>query len=83
MKSSIFLTRRNDVEDLELLDGEVRLLSIQDSSPSSGDEIGGAYVTISQQAAERERRTQQIRQAQRQQQPGANTSRRHPDPWLS
>jgi len=66
MKSSAFLTRRSDVEDLESFDGEVRLLSIQDSSPaSSNDEIGGAYMTISERATERERRSQQNRQAQR------------------
>jgi len=66
MKSPAFLTRRSDIEDLESLDGDVRLLSIQESSPtSSNDEIGGAYMTISERATERERHKQQNRQTQR------------------
>lgn len=68
MKSPAFQAKRTYVEDLENLDGEVRLLPLSESSPPGfNDEVGGAYVTISQQATEREHRMQQARQAQEQQ----------------
>lgn len=74
MKSPAFQASRTYVEDLEQFDGELRLLPLNQSSPPSyNDEVGGAYVTISQQATEREHRMQQARQAQEQQrQAGAN-----------
>ncbi|KXN86307.1 Developmental regulator flbA [Leucoagaricus sp. SymC.cos] len=68
MKSPGFQASRTYVEDLELFDGELRLLPLSESSPPAfNDEVGGAYVTISQQATEREHRMQQARQAQEQQ----------------
>ncbi|KAF5363852.1 hypothetical protein D9756_000592 [Leucocoprinus leucothites] len=75
MKSPGFqVSQRTYAEDLENFDGEVRLLSLQETSPPGyNEEVGGAYVTISQQATEREHRMQQARQAQEQQrQPGGN-----------
>jgi hypothetical protein len=73
MKSPAFQAKRTYVEDLENLDGEVRLLGLSESSPPGfNDDVGGAYVTISQQATEREHRMQQARQAQEQRQPAAH-----------
>ena len=47
---------RNWVEDFDPTDDDVRLLSSAPSQPPGlgGEEVGGAYVTISQQASERQ-----------------------------
>ncbi|KAF9451998.1 hypothetical protein P691DRAFT_805815 [Macrolepiota fuliginosa MF-IS2] len=76
IKTPNFQNARTWVEDLELFDQDIRLLPVTgpSSPPGLNDEVGGAYVTISQQATEREHRMQQARQAQEQQQRQAGTS---------
>lgn len=51
---------RNWVEDFDPTDDDVRLLSSAPSQPPGlgSNEEGGAYITISQQASEREHRQQ-------------------------
>lgn len=68
IKTPSFQNARTWVEDLELFDQDIRLLPVTgpSSPPGLNDEVGGAYVTISQQATEREHRMQQARQAQEQ-----------------
>jgi hypothetical protein len=62
------------VEDFELFDQDIRLLPLAgpSSPPGLNDDVGGAYVTISQQATEREHRLQQARQQEEQQRLGAH-----------
>lgn len=51
---------RNWVEDFDPTENDIHLLSVGPASPpglnGSSDEVGGAYMTISQQASEREHR---------------------------
>lgn len=57
---------RNWVEDFDPTDDDVRLLSSGPSQPpglGNNEESGGAYITISQQASEREHRQQQAHTA--------------------
>jgi hypothetical protein len=53
IKTPKFLAMRNWVEDLDPNDDNLRMLS---SPPGLAEETGGAYITISQQASEREHR---------------------------
>lgn len=64
IKTPDFQKARTWVEDIELFEQDIRLLPITgpSSPPGLNDEVGGAYVTISQQATEREHRKQQARQ---------------------
>jgi GTPase-activating protein SST2 len=52
---------RNWVEDFDPTDDDVRLLASAPSQPPGlgVEETGGAYITISQHASEREHRQQQ------------------------
>ncbi|KAE9395641.1 regulator of G protein signaling superfamily [Gymnopus androsaceus JB14] len=62
IKTPKFLAMRNWVEDFDPTDDDVRLLSSAPSQPpglGTSEESGGAYITISQQASEREHRQQQ------------------------
>ncbi|KAF7301590.1 CRG1 protein [Mycena indigotica] len=57
IKTPKFLAVRNWVEDLEANDDSIRMLPTNPSSPPGlAEEQGGAYITISQQASEREHR---------------------------
>jgi GTPase-activating protein SST2 len=59
IKTPKFLAMRNWVEDFDPTDDDVRLLSSGPSQPpglGGNEETGGAYITISQQASEREHR---------------------------
>ncbi|PPR02460.1 hypothetical protein CVT24_002009 [Panaeolus cyanescens] len=62
IKTPKFLAMRNWVEDFDPTENDIQLLSA--GSPMSppglnnSDEVGGAYMTISQQASEREHRQQ-------------------------
>jgi len=51
---------RNWVEDFDPTENDIHLLSAGPASPPglnvSSDEVGGAYMTVSQQASEREHR---------------------------
>ncbi|KAF9268304.1 hypothetical protein L218DRAFT_918833 [Marasmius fiardii PR-910] len=71
IKTPKFLAMRNWVEDFDPTDDDVRLLSSAPSQPPglNTEETGGAYITISQHASEREHRQQQQTQ--------------HPTPSLS
>lgn len=70
IKTPDFQSARTWVEDFELFDQDIRLLPLTgpSSPPGLNDDVGGAYVTISQQATEREHRLQQARQQEEQQQ---------------
>ncbi|KAL0581230.1 hypothetical protein V5O48_000818 [Marasmius crinis-equi] len=61
IKTPKFLAMRNWVEDFDPTDDDVRLLSSAPSQPPglNTEETGGAYITISQHASEREHRQQQ------------------------
>ncbi|GAW08245.1 regulator of G protein signaling superfamily [Lentinula edodes] len=66
IKTPKFLAMRNWVEDFDPTDDDVRLLSSGPSQPpglGNNEESGGAYITISQQASEREHRQQQAHTA--------------------
>ncbi|KAJ7229040.1 regulator of G protein signaling domain-containing protein [Mycena pura] len=57
IKTPKFLAVRNWVEDFEPGDDNIRLLPTHPSAPPGlTEETGGAYITISQQASEREHR---------------------------
>ncbi|KAJ6627410.1 regulator of G protein signaling [Mycena sp. CBHHK59/15] len=58
IKTPKFLAVRNWVEDFDPSESDIRLLSTNPSSPPglASEETGGAYITISQQASEREHR---------------------------
>lgn len=50
---------RNWVEDFDPTENDIHMLSTSPSSPpglNSNEEVGGAYITISQQGSEREHR---------------------------
>ncbi|KAF8665658.1 hypothetical protein AX16_000111 [Volvariella volvacea WC 439] len=66
-----FLSMRSWVEELETIDSDIQMLTAA-APPGLAEEVGGAYITVSQQAAEREHRHLQA-QAQNQQQ-GSTTS---------
>ncbi|KAJ6516301.1 regulator of G protein signaling domain-containing protein [Mycena sanguinolenta] len=53
IKTPKFLAMRNWVEDMDPSEDNIRMLS---SPPGLTEETGGAYITISQQASEREHR---------------------------
>ncbi|KAF5393621.1 hypothetical protein D9757_000404 [Collybiopsis confluens] len=62
IKTPKFLAMRNWVEDFDPTDDDVRLLSSAPSQPpglGTNEESGRAYITISQQASEREHRQHQ------------------------
>ena len=60
IKTPKFLAMRNWVEDFDPTENDIHLLSAGPASPpglnGSSDEVGGAYMTVSQQASEREHR---------------------------
>jgi hypothetical protein len=60
IKTPKFLAMRNWVEDFDPTENDIHLLSAGPASPPglnvSSDEVGGAYMTVSQQASEREHR---------------------------
>ncbi|KAK7471115.1 hypothetical protein VKT23_002530 [Stygiomarasmius scandens] len=59
IKTPKFLAMRNWVEDFDSTDEDVKLLSSVPAQPpglGAAEETGGAYITISQQASEREHR---------------------------
>ncbi|PPQ79535.1 hypothetical protein CVT25_003417 [Psilocybe cyanescens] len=62
IKTPKFLAMRNWVEDFDPTENDIHLLSVGPASPpglnNSSEEVGGAYITISQQASEREHRQQ-------------------------
>lgn len=65
IKTPKFLAMRNWVEDFDPTENDIHLLTVGPTSPpglNTTDEVGGAYITISQQASEREHR-QQVAQA--------------------
>ncbi|KAG5654654.1 hypothetical protein H0H81_009902 [Sphagnurus paluster] len=65
IKTPKFLALRNWVEDFDPTENDIHLLTSGPSAPpglSPAEETGGAYITISQQASEREHR--QARQQQ-------------------
>ncbi|KAF5357574.1 hypothetical protein D9758_007458 [Tetrapyrgos nigripes] len=62
IKTPKFLAMRNWVDDFDPTDEDIRLLASAPSQPPGlgvSEETGGAYITISQQASEREHRQQQ------------------------
>jgi len=66
IKTTKFLALRNWVEDFDPTENDIRLLSSGPSAPpglSPSEETGGAYITISQQASEREHRQVQVTMA--------------------
>ncbi|KAG7096599.1 hypothetical protein E1B28_004017 [Marasmius oreades] len=65
IKTPKFLAMRNWVEDFDPTDDDVRLLASAPSQPPglNTEETGGAYITISQHASEREHRQQQAQQS--------------------
>ncbi|KAF9481996.1 hypothetical protein BDN70DRAFT_802316 [Pholiota conissans] len=62
IKTPKFLAMRNWVEDFDPTENDIHLLSNGPNGPSSppglSEEVGGAYMTVSQQASEREHRAQ-------------------------
>jgi hypothetical protein len=57
---------RNWVEDFDPTENDIHMLTHGPSSPpglGSSEEVGGAYLTVSQQASEREHRQQLAEQA--------------------
>lgn len=62
IKTPKFLAMRNWVEDFDPTENDIHLLSNGPNGPSSppglSEEVGGAYMTVSQQASEREHRQQ-------------------------
>ncbi|RDB20545.1 Developmental regulator flbA [Hypsizygus marmoreus] len=61
IKTPKFLAMRNWVEDFNPTEDDVRLLTSGPAAPpglSTSEETGGAYMTVSQQASEREHRQQ-------------------------
>lgn len=58
---------RNWVEDFDPTENDIHMLTHGPSSPpglnSTAEEVGGAYLTVSQQASEREHRQQLAEQA--------------------
>jgi hypothetical protein len=65
IKTPKFLAMRNWSEDFDPSDADIQLLTSGPTSPpglTGTEEVGGAYITISQQASEREHR-QQAQQA--------------------
>ncbi|KDR83492.1 hypothetical protein GALMADRAFT_219319 [Galerina marginata CBS 339.88] len=75
IKTPKFLAMRNWVEDFDPTENDIHLLSAGPTSPpglnNPTDEVGGAYITISQQASEREHRH------------AAETAAAHPTPVSS
>ncbi|THU83931.1 regulator of G protein signaling superfamily [Dendrothele bispora CBS 962.96] len=66
IKTPKFLAMRNWVEDFDPTEDDVKLLSTAPSQPpglGASEETGGAYITISQQASEREHKAHQPPQA--------------------
>ncbi|KAJ3550638.1 hypothetical protein NMY22_g356 [Coprinellus aureogranulatus] len=61
IKTSKFLAMRNWVEDFDPTESDIHMLTTGPSSPpglNTVEETGGAYITISQHASEREHRQQ-------------------------
>ncbi|KAF8076011.1 regulator of G protein signaling domain-containing protein [Lyophyllum atratum] len=66
IKTTKFLALRNWVEDFDPTENDIHLLASGPSAPpglSPAEETGGAYITISQQASEREHRQVQASMA--------------------
>ncbi|KAF5321704.1 hypothetical protein D9619_001069 [Psilocybe cf. subviscida] len=67
IKTPKFLAMRNWVEDFDPTENDIHMLTHGPSSPpglgSPSEEVGGAYLTVSQQASEREHRQQLAEQA--------------------
>ncbi|GLB33436.1 putative regulator of G protein signalling domain [Lyophyllum shimeji] len=63
IKTTKFLALRNWVEDFDPTENDINMLSSAPSAPpglTPSEETGGAYITISQQASEREHRQAQL-----------------------
>jgi len=69
IKTPKFLAMRNWVEDFDPTENDIHLLTHGPSSPpglgGTSEEVGGAYLTVSQQASEREHRQQLAEQAEK------------------